>query len=181
MNEDRARKIRRIQNEIRVLMQQVIALKEENEATSRESAVVPVVQEPKTPLLSMSPVLTPVVQQAALKPAAQFKPSDENDRETALCDGRQAGAYVLLFGKHCGERIDALPLTYVMWLAGFRRRGREFSRVMDTEQHAYVSKNHPMAMASASTFLRGRCWVCGSLNVKYLNSKLCTSCWFDNE
>ena len=102
-------------------------------------------------------------------------------REIALRDKYKAGEYTLTFGKHKNSRLDQIPLLYAVWLAGFRRHKREFTRITDTEPHLFVSQSHPMAMANANIYLKCTCWACGSTSVKFLNSRLCTQCWFDNE
>ena len=104
---------------------------------------------------------------------------DECVRNQAVKDADRIKDYMIPFGKHKGEKICHVPITYLVWLAGFRYQNGNFIEIKDNEAHDFVSNAYPLTIQHAKTYLQPRCWVCETTNKRFLSSKLCTSCWYE--
>jgi len=68
--------------------------------------------------------------------------------------------YTLDFGKHRGKTLDDVPISYVIWLTGFKL---EYTRKLEIKSDAseWVKINKADARVNAINFLQGKCWSCG--------------------
>lgn len=91
---------------------------------------------------------------------------------------RRAGECIISFGKHKGKPIKEIPYSYLCWLLGVRRVGREFENVA-MDKHGWMITNHADFIAQVKTFLTWRCWACGSTDTRFHYSRLCPECWHE--
>lgn len=68
---------------------------------------------------------------------------------------------ILDFGKHKGTDIEDIPLTYMIFLSGFKLEGPKRIR-SDMHGCVWVQRNKPDVYEFAKTYLSNRCWHCGS-------------------
>jgi len=103
---------------------------------------------------------------------------DERGQEKLLLTAQSevAGRSVLPFGKHKGKAINTTPLSYLSWLLGLRREGREFE-IIPTDKHGWILANHPDTIAQVKAYLTWRCWACRSTETRFKFSRLCPECW----
>ncbi len=93
---------------------------------------------------------------------------------------RRAGEFIVPFGKHKGKPVKAVPHSYLCWLLGVRRVGREFENV-PMDKHGWIIANHADIVAHVKSYLTWRCWACGSTDTRFQFSRLCPECWHDHE
>ncbi len=101
---------------------------------------------------------------------------DGDDKDSLLKQSERAGEARMSFGKHKGMRIKEIPLSYLSWLLGVKRVGREFEKVA-MDKHGWIVSNHADIMAQVKSYLTWRCWACGSCDVRFKFSRLCMDCW----
>lgn len=101
---------------------------------------------------------------------------DTDDKERLIEQSKIAGDFVIPFGKHKGLAIKAVPCSYLCWLLGFRRDGREFNAI-SMDKHGWIISNHPETVANVKAYFTWRCWVCYSPTTRFKFSRLCTDCW----
>lgn len=115
-------------------------------------------------------------------PRAPSTPQEPDPSEKArLVElSRQAGESVIPFGKHKGKAVKAVPYSYLCWLLGVRRAGREFETV-SMDHHSWILANHAETISHVKAYLTWRCWACGSTDTRFKFSRLCSECWHDSE
>lgn len=102
---------------------------------------------------------------------------DEDEEKVRLIEqSKLAGDHVLPFGQHKGKSLKEVPTSYLGWLLGVKREGREFVPV-STDRHGWILANHVDSIAQVKTFLTWRCWACKSTNTRFKFSRLCVDCW----
>lgn len=106
--------------------------------------------------------------------------SDLSEKTCLMEQSRRAGEYIISFGKHKGKAVKAAPLSYLCWLLGVRRDGREFIKV-SMDHHSWIVTNHPEIMSQVKAYLTWRCWACGSTDTRFKFSRLCPECWHNSE
>jgi hypothetical protein len=105
------------------------------------------------------------------------KVSEEEEKQNVLKNSLSAGTHVIPFGKHTGEKISEIDLSYVVWLAGYRQREDDFVLIENNAAYDFVRRNHSLCIVKAKTYLQWMCWCCSSRDVRFRFSKMCTSCW----
>lgn len=111
-------------------------------------------------------------------PAPEETDVAEKARLTEL--SRSAGESLVSFGKHKGKRVKEVPHSYLCWMLGVRRNGREFEKV-SMDHHSWIIANHAEAISQVKAYLTWRCWACGSADTRFKFSRLCPECWHDSE
>ena len=124
----------------------------------------------------MKPSSPPVVTVAPSAPEC----NDPSEKATLLEQSKRAGESLIPFGKHKGKPVKTLPQTYLCWLLGMRRVGREFENV-PMDKHGWIISNHADVIAQVKAYLTWRCWACGSTNTRFQFSRLCPECWHECE
>lgn len=112
----------------------------------------------------------------AATPSAPDYDEDASEKASLLEQSRLAGESFIPFGKHKGERVKAVPHSYLCWLLGVRRVGREFEN-LPMDKHGWIIANHADVVAQVKAYLTWRCWACGSTSTRFKFSKLCPECW----
>ena len=67
---------------------------------------------------------------------------------------------IINFGKHRGEKLEDVPMQYVLFLAGYKLDGTKRSRCT-LPASEWVEQSRPEIRSAAKEFLLGRCWHCG--------------------
>jgi hypothetical protein len=67
---------------------------------------------------------------------------------------------ILDFGRYRGRSVEDIPLTYMIFLAGYKMMGSKRLK-SDLEASKWIEKNKSELRAHALAFLDGRCWHCG--------------------
>jgi hypothetical protein len=67
---------------------------------------------------------------------------------------------ILDFGRYRGRSVEDIPLTYMIFLAGYKMMGSKRMK-SDLEASKWVEKNKSELRTHALTYLEGRCWHCG--------------------
>ena len=106
------------------------------------------------------------------------KTDDPSEKASLLEQSRCAGKYLIPFGKHKGVRVESVPKSYLCWLLGVKRNGRDFESI-SMDKHGWIVANHADAIAQVKRYLTWRCWACGSTATRFKFSKLCSDCWHD--
>lgn len=111
-------------------------------------------------------------------PAAetQAEQGDEEDKELLVVKSRLAGEHVLLFGQHKGKALKDVPSSYLCWILGVKREGREFKNV-PMDKHGWILMHHAETITEVKDYLTWRCWACKSTNTRFKFSRLCPDCW----
>ena len=136
--------------------------------SKRSLSPAPEIHAPLVKRARQSPSLTPEAGQ------------DQAEKEDLVEQSRRAGEFVIPFGKHQGKQVKTLPVTYLCWLMGARREGRNFVFKTD-DALAWTRARHAVTLAQVQTYLVWRCWACGSQDMRFKHARLCTSCWHDAE
>jgi hypothetical protein len=101
---------------------------------------------------------------------------DDKEKASLVEQSKIAGEALIPFGKHKGTQIKAVPKSYLCWLLGMKRVGREFEDI-SMDKHGWIIANHPNVVAQVKSYLTWRCWACGSIDTRFKFSRLCTECW----
>ncbi len=78
---------------------------------------------------------------------------------------------LLDFGKHKGEELEDVPLSYVIFLAGYQLSGTKRKKSPLTGCK-WVQEHKKDVHDSAKAFLEGRCWHCGGKLVPIGSSRI---------
>jgi hypothetical protein len=78
---------------------------------------------------------------------------------------------ILDFGKYKGRDMQDIPLTYMIFLAGYKMEGSKRVKCR-LEACEWVRKNKPAFHSYAESFLVGKCWHCGSKLVPIGSSRM---------
>jgi uncharacterized protein (DUF3820 family) len=106
---------------------------------------------------------------------------DQDENRSELMElSRKAGDFVIPFGRYQGKHIKSVPPTYLCWLMGAKREGRNFTFKTD-EALNWTRSRHAVTLAHVHNFLVWRCWACGSQDMRFKHARLCTSCWHDTD
>lgn len=106
--------------------------------------------------------------------------ADPSEKARLVELSRRAGESIIPFGKHKGKAVKAVPHSYLCWLLGVRRAGREFEKVA-MDHHSWIIANHADIISQVKAYLTWRCWACGSTDTRFKFSRLCGECWHDSE
>ncbi len=68
---------------------------------------------------------------------------------------------ILDFGKYKGWDVHNLPLTYMIFLAGYKMRGT-LRHESDLQASKWVSTHKSDVANFAKAYLKDKCWHCGS-------------------
>jgi uncharacterized protein (DUF3820 family) len=107
-------------------------------------------------------------------------PQDDGSSEKASLVqlSRRAGEFIIPFGKHKGKPVKAVPRSYLCWLLGVRRVGRDFEDV-PMDKHGWIISNHSDVVAQVKAYFTWRCWACASVDTRFKFSRLCSECWLE--
>lgn len=84
---------------------------------------------------------------------------------------KQAISLTLDFGKYRGTEIEDVPLSYMIFLAGYRMLGaRRQKSTLDACE--WIRLNKKECRTYAENFLAGKCWHCGTKLVPVGSSRL---------
>ena len=103
---------------------------------------------------------------------------DANEKIRLLEQSRLAGEFIIPFGKFKGKSVKTVPTSYLCWLLGVRRVGRQFENI-PMDKHGWIVSNHPDVIAQVKAYFTWRCWACGACNTRFEFSKLCPACWHE--
>lgn len=77
---------------------------------------------------------------------------------------------LLDFGKHKGKHVEDTPISYILFLAGYRMSGSSKIR-SDLSSCQWVKHNKKDIYEYATAYLQGRCWHCGTKLVPIGNNR----------
>lgn len=78
---------------------------------------------------------------------------------------------ILDFGKHKGKSIDDVPISYIIFLAGYRLVGTKKYR-SNLSACKWIKEVKPAVHAYATSFLLNKCWNCGGQLVPVGHSRM---------
>ena len=101
---------------------------------------------------------------------------EEEEKARLVQQSKLAGDHVLMFGQHKGKSLKEVPVSYLGWMLGMKREGREFFP-MPVTNHGWILANHADSIAQVKAYLTWRCWGCKSTSTRFKFSRLCADCW----
>ena len=82
-------------------------------------------------------------------------------QHTLMCTSIHLTQMILDFGKYKGTAIADVPVTYMIFLAGYTMHGNGTRRTpCTTEAYRWVKANRDQACGFAEAHLKNRCWHC---------------------
>jgi uncharacterized protein (DUF3820 family) len=120
------------------------------------------------------------IQECCERASKRTKKNEEEDNDQDKAElverSRKAAEFILPFGKHKGVQLGSVPTSYLCWLLGVKREGREFKSI-PMDKHNWIITNHADVVAEVRAFLVWRCWACSSTDVRFQWSRMCCDCW----